>query len=85
VANIGFGNDDSFDSLRTGLGHTIRDDTDFQRHVDYIHWNPVKHGLTKCVADWPYSSFHKYVRIGLLSREWATAINEDQSGYGESA
>ena len=65
--------------------HTIRDDTDFQRHVDYIHWNPVKHGLTKCVADWPYSSFHKYVRLGLLSLEWATAINEDQSGYGESA
>ena len=64
--------------------HTIRDDTDFQRHVDYIHWNPVKHGLTKCVADWPYSSFHKYVRLGLLSLEWATAINEDQSGYDES-
>jgi len=37
VANIGFGNDDSFDSLRTGLEHKIRDDTDFQRHVDYIH------------------------------------------------
>jgi putative transposase len=51
--------------------HTIRDDTDFQRHVDYIHWNPVKHGVTKCIADWPYSSFHNYVRLGLLSSEWA--------------
>lgn len=56
--------------------HTIRDDTDFQRHVDYIHWNPVKHGLTQCVADWPYSSFHAYVRLGLLPLEWATAIND---------
>ena len=53
--------------------HTIRDDTDFQRHVDYIHWNPVKHGLAQCVADWPYSSFHTYVRFGLLSHEWAAA------------
>jgi putative transposase len=56
--------------------HTIRDDTDFQRHVDYIHWNPVKHGLTEHVADWPHSSFHKYVRQGLLPLGWATAINE---------
>jgi len=56
--------------------HTIRDNTDFQRHVDYIHWNPVKHGLVQCVADWPYSSFHHYVRLGLLSPEWAAAIND---------
>jgi putative transposase len=54
--------------------HTIRDDTDFQRHVDYIHWNPVKHGLTQCVADWLHSSFHRYVRPGLLSPGWAAAI-----------
>nr|WP_318025890.1 transposase [Methylobacter tundripaludum] len=56
--------------------HTIRDDTDFQRHVDYIHWDPVKHGLTQCVADWPYSSFHHYVRLGSLSPEWAATIND---------
>lgn len=46
--------------------HTIRDDADFQHHVDYIHWNPVKQGLTRHVAEWPYSSFHRYVRIGSL-------------------
>jgi putative transposase len=63
--------------------HTIRDDADFQRHVDYIHWNPVKHGLTQCVADWPHSSFHKYVRQGILPLGWATAINEDRNEYGE--
>ncbi|MDP1970833.1 MAG: hypothetical protein Q8K42_07830 [Methylobacter sp.] len=79
--NIGFGSGDSFDRLpSTGSGqvweHTIRDDTDLQRHVYYIHWNPVKHGLSQCVADWPYSSFHTYVRLGLLSAEWAATVNE---------
>jgi len=46
--------------------HTIRDDIDFGRHVDYIHYNPVKHGLVSRVEDWPYSSFHTYVRKGVL-------------------
>jgi putative transposase len=57
--------------------HTIRDDSDFQRHIDYVHWNPVKHGLTQCVADWPYSSFHNYVRFGVLPREWAAESSLD--------
>jgi len=48
--------------------HTIRDDRDLQIHVDYIHFNPVKHGLVKRVADWSYSSFHRYVRQGWLPR-----------------
>ena len=42
--------------------HLIRDEADFQRHVDYIHFNPVKHGLVKMVRDWPYSTFHKFVK-----------------------
>jgi putative transposase len=42
--------------------HTIGDDRDFARHVDYIHFNPVKHGLVQRVRDWPDSSFHRYVR-----------------------
>ena len=42
--------------------HTIRDELDFQRHADYIHFNPVKHGWVKRVRDWPYSSFHRWVR-----------------------
>jgi putative transposase len=46
--------------------HTIRDDRDFARHVDYVHFNPVKHGLVGRVSDWPHSSFHRYVRRGLL-------------------
>ncbi|KTD45508.1 Transposase IS200 like protein [Legionella rubrilucens] len=50
--------------------HRIRDETDFYSHVNYIHFNPVKHGLVKEVFDWPYSSFHRYVREGRLPRDW---------------
>lgn len=50
--------------------HLIRDEEDLQRHVDYIHINPVKHGYVKRVADWPYSSFHRYVQTGQLTPDW---------------
>jgi putative transposase len=63
--------------------HTIRDDNDFNRHVDYIHWNPVKHELTKHPADWPYSSYHRYIRLGLLPNDWSNSVNKDQNRYGE--
>jgi len=63
--------------------HTIRDDNDFTRHVDYIHFNPVKHGLVLRVLDWPYSSFHRYVRQGLLPKDWGGEMREDGSRYGE--
>ncbi|MFA5242651.1 MAG: transposase [Sulfuricella sp.] len=51
--------------------HTIRDEEDFSRHVDYIHINPVKHGLVGRVADWEFSSFHRYVKAGVLPIDWA--------------
>jgi putative transposase len=50
--------------------HTIEDDDDFERHVDYIHYNPVKHGLVTCPRDWPYSSFSRWVRQGDYAPEW---------------
>jgi putative transposase len=50
--------------------HRIRDETDYARHVDYIHWNPVKHGYVKQVIEWPYSSFHDFVRAGDYPRDW---------------
>ncbi len=53
--------------------HQIRDEADLQAHVDYLHFNPVKHGYVRCVADWPFSSFHRYVRQGLLPADWAGA------------
>jgi len=52
--------------------HVIRDDVDFARHVDYIHYNPVKHGLVTRTVDWPWSSFHRFVRHGLLPADWAS-------------
>jgi putative transposase len=51
--------------------HLIRNDADFSRHVDYIHFNPVKHGYVQRVDDWPYSSFHRFVRDGVLPLDWA--------------
>jgi putative transposase len=55
--------------------HVIRDDRDFERHVDYIHWNPVKHGWVKRVCDWPHSSFHAYVRRGVYPEDWACDLD----------
>lgn len=52
--------------------HRIRDDADYARHVDYIHWNPVKHRHVSEVPAWPWSSFHRYVRLGILPAGWAT-------------
>jgi putative transposase len=63
--------------------HRIRDDNDFTRHVDYIHYNPVKHGYVDRVSDWPYSTFHRFVRSGVYSTEWArgqTIIAGDEFG-----
>lgn len=53
--------------------HTVRDELDLAHHVDYIHYNPVKHGWVKQVKDWPWSSFHRYVRQGVLPGDWAAA------------
>jgi putative transposase len=63
--------------------HTIRDDRDYEHHVDYIHWNPVKHGLTTRVVDWPYSSFHRYVHRGLRPNDWTNGVAEPSKRYGE--
>ena len=65
--------------------HTIRDEDDFARHVDYIHFNPVKHGLVSRVQDWPYSSFHRYVREGLLADDWAGDVSGVELSCGERA
>ena len=54
--------------------HTIRDEIDLARHIDYIHYNPVRHGLVSQVCDWPHSSFHRYVRLGVLPRDWGGNI-----------
>lgn len=52
--------------------HVIRDDADFAKHVDYIHFNPVKHGLVPRPIDWPHSSIHEFVWRGIVTEDWGT-------------
>lgn len=56
--------------------HLIRDEGDYQRHVDYIHFNPVKHGYVQSVKEWPYSSFHRWVKRGIYPADWAAVSPE---------
>ena len=63
--------------------HTLRDEPDRQQHVDYIHYNPIKHGYVPAVADWPYSSFHRYVKQGLLPENWAGGGGVQVGEFGE--
>jgi putative transposase len=65
--------------------HLIRDELDLQRHLDYIHWNPVKHGYVDKVIDWPYSTFHRFVAHGLYPPDWG-GIKENKKAdltFGE--
>ncbi len=64
--------------------HQIRDDQDYRRHLDYIHWNPVKHDYVKQVCDWPYSTFHRYVRQEMYPKEWGGVADGEEVGkFGE--
>lgn len=63
--------------------HMIRDDNDLEGHVDYIHYNPVKHGLVQRAIDWPHSSIHRYVRLGWLNENWGTADEALSENFGE--
>lgn len=57
--------------------HLIRDETDYQAHIDYVHINPVKHGLVKQVKDWPHSTFHHLVKQGIYPEDWGGGIESD--------
>jgi REP-associated tyrosine transposase len=63
--------------------HAIRDEADYERHVDYIHFNPVKHGYVSRVADWPYSSFHRYVERNELPSDWGGDMKDISGSFGE--
>lgn len=69
--------------------HQIRDEDDFNRHMNYTHWNPMKHGYVSRVVDWPYSSFHRYLRDGVYPEDWAGYVEGDRAhsaryGFGEA-
>jgi putative transposase len=57
--------------------HLIRDETDLRRHIDYIHFNPVKHGHVQHAADWRYSSLHRYMREKRLPMNWGNDVRAD--------
>lgn len=64
--------------------HAIRDEEDLTKHFDYIHYNPVKHGLVRKVRDWPYSSFHRLVKEGIYPLDWGEGVSFDAAEeYGE--
>lgn len=56
--------------------HTLKDEDSYRRHVDYVHLNPVKHGLVGRVRDWPHSTFHCYVKKGIYSSDWMGEIGK---------
>ncbi len=60
--------------------HLIRDDADYQRHVDYVHVNPLKHGHVRRVQDWPYSTFHRYVEAGIYPVDWCGDVDAGARG-----
>jgi len=61
--------------------HALRDETDFARHADYIHFNPVKHGYASSAMQWPYSSFRRYVNDGVYPSDWGQG-SMDFDGVG---
>lgn len=63
--------------------HRIRDEEDYSRHMDYLHFNPVRHGLVHRVEDWPWSSFHRLVRKGVYPANWGGDTKVDDGEYGE--
>lgn len=50
--------------------HCLRDEADVRQHLDYLHFNPVKHGLVSSAAEWPWSSFHRFVEAGVYPGDW---------------
>ena len=67
---------------KTVLEHCIRDEKDFIRHLDYIHYNPVKHGHVRKPKDWEWSSFHRYVKLGWYTMDWGDS-DSDIENIGE--
>jgi len=64
--------------------HQIRNERDYQQHMNYVYFNPVKHGYVDSVKDWVYSTFHRDVEIGLYSKEWGSDV-ELQLSAGEAS
>jgi len=63
--------------------HMIRDEADYQAHINYIHYNPVKHGYVEKASQWPHSSIHRYIRNGDATEDWAHQEKNVENNWGE--
>ena len=71
------------DNKRRYWEHTLRDEEDWKHHMDYIHYNPVKHRHVERDADWPYSTFHRYVGAGIYPKDWGGRAGMGEGKFGE--
>jgi putative transposase len=62
--------------------HVIRDELDFRRHIEYIHYNPVKHGYVSAPVDWPHTSFHRFVSRGIYPKDWGSGVKNFNNSIG---
>jgi putative transposase len=62
--------------------HQIRDENDLNRHIDYVHINPLKHGHARRASDWPYSSIHRYIRSGVVTIDWSADVDALKAAGG---
>lgn len=63
--------------------HLIRDEHDYEQHINYIHFNPVKHGYVKKPNDWAYSSIHRFIAKGIISDHWTCDEKTQKILFGE--
>ena len=63
--------------------HQIKNEADFLKYMDYIHYNPLKHGLVKRAIDWPYSSFHRYLKVGNYSADWGENLIDFSESFSD--
>jgi putative transposase len=63
--------------------HQLRTEADYARHVDYIHYNPVKHGLCSSPQEWPYSTIHRYAGTGIYPVDWGASAARIEGDFGE--
>ncbi len=63
--------------------HCIRNEVDYEQHVNYIHFNPVKHHYVSSPSQWPYSSIHRFIQMGILPADWACNSKFHEGDFGE--
>ena len=63
--------------------HLIKDAQDYEHHINYVHFNPVKHGYVLNPSDWEYSSIHRFIRHGILNEGWGCNDDFEEFRFGE--